>query len=134
MGEILEKGLIIGFGLTTSLLIISFFSPIFSTLLSNDSTSDQYEIFVLTMEYGLSYIPQFSDEELNVNLSLSFQIQLDIEEKDGISHFIISSETKSNTILVSKSIVLHNKTVMGDLLCVFSYRLEKISLTFWRRD
>ena len=134
MGEILEKGLVIGFGLVTSLLIISLFSPMFSTILSGQSSLDQYESFVLTMEYGFSYIPQFPDDELNINLSLTIQIHLKITRDEDNSYFVISSESKSTTLRVLRPFILYNTTVTGKVECVFVYGSENISLIFWGKN
>ncbi|MBN2154961.1 MAG: hypothetical protein JW776_02830 [Candidatus Lokiarchaeota archaeon] len=133
MGEILERGLMIGFGLTITIFLFSVFSPVISLIFSDVSSMDQYDMFIFTIQYGITYNPQYPEEELCINASISFEISLEVEETDQFSYLTLNTKFKSITFFSSKSIILLNYTVQGDIQCIFYYPLDAIILSFWER-
>jgi hypothetical protein len=135
MGEILEKGLLIGFGLSVSIFFISIITPFISLLFTETQTPlDQHDTFVFTMDYGLAYNPQEMTEELHINMSLSIEITLTMESSKGNLFLNITSPLKSTRLYCSRLIILSNHTITGEIETIFTYNTELIILTFRGRE
>lgn len=129
MAEILEKGLLIGFGLSVAIFFFSVFTPYLSVIFSgNQEPLDQHDIFVYTIEYGLSY--DQSEEDLHINISLSIEISLSLELIMDAYRLNITSVLKSTLIHSSSLIILSNSSVTGNFEVIFSYNVNLVIITF----
>jgi len=134
LGEILEKGLLIGFGLSVAIFFFATFTPYLSLIFSDTPPSvNQHDLFVFIMDYGLSYDPQYPNEELHINTSVSVDITLSVLLRDNTFYLNITSVLKTSLRPCSQLLLLNNYTVTGDLEVVFTYKLNLLILTFWRR-
>jgi hypothetical protein len=134
MGEILEKGLLIGFGLSISIFFFALIMPYFSYIFSNAPTQlDQHDSFVITIEYGLSYYP-VEEDELRVNMTLTEVFHLFILYNGENMALNISSPLKSTILPFSRTLLLCNTSIMGEIETVFSYRQNEVTLIFWGRS
>jgi len=129
MAEILEKGLLIGFGLSIALLFFSIFTPYLSIIFSGTQESlDQHDTFVYTIEYGLSY--NQNEEDLHINMSLTIEILLSLDFKKNIYFLNISSPLKSTLLSSTSLILLSNSSVTGNFEVIFSYDVNLIIISF----
>ncbi len=131
MGEILEKGLLIGFGLSVAIFFFTLITPYLALIFSETQIPlDQHDTFVFTIEYGLSYNPQHMEEDLHINVSLSIEIQLSLEINKDTLYLNITSPLKSTLLSSSILILLFNNTVTGDFEIIFSYDVDLIIINF----
>ena len=129
MAEILEKGLLIGFGLSIALLFFGIFTPYLSIIFTGTQESlDQHDTFVYSIEYGLSY-NQYEDE-LHINMSLTIEIQLFLNFKNNIYFLNISSPLKSTLLSSTSLIILSNNSVTGNFEVIFSYDVNLVIISF----
>jgi len=129
MAEILEKGLLIGFGLSIALLFFGIFTPYLSIIFSGTQESlDQHDTFVYTIEYGLSY-NQYEDD-LHINMSLTIEILLSLDFKNNLYFLNISSPLKSTLLSSSSLIILSNTSVTGNFEAIFSYDVNLVIISF----
>lgn len=130
MAEILEKGLLIGFGLSVGVFFFALLSPYFSIIFSNTPTPlDQHDTFAFTMEYGLSYNPH-EEDELHINVSLTLDYYLSLLYTGDELFLNISSSSKSTLLSSSRQIVLCNSSITGNIETIFSYTENKVTLLF----
>ena len=129
MAEILEKGLLIGFGLSIAIFFFGVFTPYLSFLFSgNPEPLDQHDTFVNTIEYGLFY--EHSEDDLHVNMSLSIDILLALDTGMNVSLLNITSPLKSTLISSPKIILISNSSVTGNFEIIFSYNAYIVNITF----
>jgi hypothetical protein len=129
MAEILEKGLLIGFGLSVAIFFFSVFTPYLSIFFSeNQQPLDEHDIFVYTIEYGLSYTQ--SEDDLHINMSLSIEVSLTLEMLMDVYRLNISSPLRSTLITSSSLIILSNSSVTGNFEVIFSYDVNLVIITF----
>ena len=134
MGEILERGLLIGFGLSIVVFFLALFTPYVATIFSDAYTPiDQHDTFVFTIEYGLSYIPSQTEDQIRVNISLTIYIDLSIVSIQGKDFLNITSTSKTTLLSTQKSIILLNSSITGQLETAFTYTPSVVILAFWRR-
>ena len=132
MGEILEKGLLIGFGLSIAIFFLTMMNPFLTLIFSgNPSPLDQHDTLVLTLEYGLNYIPEEEPSELHIDMTLGFNISLLLESTEHNLYLKISSPLKSTRLSSSRLLILKNSSVSGNFEIEFSYSAQIITLTFW---
>lgn len=129
MAEILEKGLLIGFGLSVAIFFFSVFTPFLSIIFSgNPEPLDQHDTFVYTIEYGLTY--NHNEEDLHINMSLSIEILLSLDIREDIYFLNITSTSKSTLLASSNLILLSNSSITGDFEVIFSYDVDLIIIDF----
>jgi len=129
MAEILEKGLLIGFGLSVAIFFFSVFTPYLSVFFTgNYEPLDEHDIFVYTIEYGLSY--NKGEVDLHVNMSLSIEISLTLESFMDAYGLNVTSNLKSSLIISSSLIILSNNSVTGSFEVIFSYDINLVIITF----
>ena len=116
MGQILEKGLLLGFGLSVAIFFFSIFTPVISVFFSDSpETLDQHDIFAFSIEYGLSYSPQFTNEEIRVNLSFSLNFNLTVASVESNFKIILSSPIRTTHHFSTRAIILSNSSISGEI-------------------
>ncbi|TFG14062.1 MAG: hypothetical protein EU535_03845 [Promethearchaeota archaeon] len=130
MAEILEKGLLIGFGLSVAIFFFSIFTPYISIIFSRTQEPlDQHDTFVYTIEYGLSY--ENGEDELHLNMSLSIEILLSLNFMGDELFLNITSPLKSTLLSSPRLILLSNSSITGDFEVIFSYDVNLVIISFW---
>ena len=100
MPEILEKGLIVGFGLSVAIVFFTICSPYFFIMFDGGEISlNEHDSFVLIMEYGISHIPSHYGETSTINMSLSIKISLSLVDIDELYELHIISSIKYSLFL-----------------------------------
>ena len=134
MSEILEKGLMIGFGLSIFIGFLSFFNPIISIIFEPNSDDDlnNYNTFATLLEFGINYNPRNSHD----NLSFSYTLVNDIyiEEILDINKTIINlfSKVKNSTIQTTKQVTFDTYSLFDSFTLYFLYDLNSITIEIRR--
>ena len=123
MGEIIEKGLLIGFGLTLLIFMYSFISPflLYITNTDNNDFNTQYNEIVFRIGYASTYTPRTDNETSKHNFSLQNEITIKysvIFEKICIN---VSSKLKSTIIETKRNIIFETTLLTGSLSIEFYY-------------
>ncbi len=135
MGEILEKGMMIGLGLTLAIFFLTITTPILSLIFTDSISSlDQHDTFAFAMEYGLSYFPEGDIGELSIKFSLTFNITISLESFGDELYLNITSPLKSTRLYSSRYLILSNNSITGDFEIHFLYNIQFITVTFWGKS
>ena len=97
MSEILEKGLMIGFGLSIFIVFLSIFSPIIPIILEPNSEEDldNYNTFISLLEFGIKYTPNNSHDNLSFSYTLSININIETKTEDNRTAINLCSKIKN---------------------------------------
>jgi hypothetical protein len=131
MGEILEKGLLVGFGLSVAIIFFSFSAPFLSIIIGKESViPNEHDIFVFIMDYGISHEPLQPNEKYQMNMSLTIEISLDFGMFNENYALNVTSMIKSTLIYTSRFLMLHNNSVTGNFTIIFQYYFNYTVIDF----
>ena len=134
MSEILEKGLMIGFGLSIFIVFLSIFSPIIPIILEPDSEEDlnNYNTFISLLEFGIKYTPNNSHDKLSFSYTLSININIEKKVEDNRTAINLFSEIKNTTIYTTKQVKFTAYSLFGRFSLCFLYELNSITIEIRR--
>lgn len=134
MSEILERGLMIGFGLSVFIVFLSIFSPIFPIILEPNSEDDinNYNSFVSLLEFGIKFTPNNSHDNLSFSYTLSTNINIEIKVENNKTVINLFSKIKNATIYTTKQINFTNNSLFDSFVLCFLYELNSITIEIRR--
>jgi hypothetical protein len=133
MGEIIEKGLLLGFGLSVAIVFITFSAPYLSMIIEKDPiTPNQHDIFVFILDYGISHIPLQTEETYTMNMSSTIEFTLSLKQIHTNYELNVTSSLKSSLIYTSRVLILNNNSVLGNFTIIFQYFFNYTVIDFWR--
>ena len=130
MSEILEKGLMIGFGLSIFIVFLSIFSPIIPIILEPNSEEDlnNYNTFISLLEFGIKYTPNNSHDNLSFSYTLSININIETKTEDNRTAINLFSKIKNTTIFTAKQVTFNTFSLFDRFSLCFIYDLNSIAI------
>ncbi len=130
MGEILEKGLMIGFGLIIMTFFLSFINPILSMLMDPISTNDlnNYNNFVFIIDYGANFNPEEPNEVLSFNITLNNPINIQCKRLTDETEIQVNSKIKNITLNIKRIVFMDIESINGSFSMEFYYNLNIVSI------
>jgi len=134
MSEIMEKGLMIGFGLSIFIVFLSIFSPIIPIILEPNSEEDlnNYNTFVSLLEFGIKYTPNNSYDNLTFSYTLSINIHIEKMVEGNRTIITLFSKIKNTTIYTTKQVKFTTYSLFDSFSLCFLYELNSITIEIRR--
>lgn len=134
MSEILERGLMIGFGLSIFIVFLSIFSPIIPIILDPTPEDDlnNYNTFVSLLEFGIKYTPNNSHDNLSFSYTLSADINIEKMYENNKTVINLFSKIKNTTIYTTKQVTFATYSLFDSFTLCFLYELNSITIEIRR--
>ena len=134
MSEILERGLMIGFGLSIFIVFLSIFSPIIPIILEPNSEDDlnNYNTFASLLEFGIKYSPNNSHDNLSFSYTLSTDIYIEKKFENNKTVINLFSKIKNTTIYTTKLVEFTTYSLFDSFTLCFLYELNSITIEIRR--
>ena len=132
MGEVFEKGLMIGFGLIVLTLIINLINPIINYLLVSkyEENYKDLENLVVVFDYGLNYYQGSNEETISFQFKLRREIILECNRTRELTEIFLYSGGEFLSILTLKSVYINTSQLYGNFTMNFTYLEEYIQINF----
>ena len=134
MSEILERGLMIGFGLSIFIGFLSIFSPIIPIIFEPNSDDDlnNYNTFASLLEFGIKYNPSNSHDNLSFSYTLANDIYIEKIFDNNETIINLFSKIKNSTIYTTKQVTFDTYSLFDSFTLCFLYDLNSITIEIRR--
>lgn len=131
MPEIIEKGLMIGFGLTILVFWLSFLNP-FISYFNYYQLNQDYDKFIYTLDFGIKNSVHNPEQELKFNCYLKEEVKLFTYNVDNTYIIEVNSEHKNSSLYSSIPVNFSQISIQDSFLMIFNYnsQIESILITF----
>lgn len=129
--EIVERGLMIGFGLTILIFMASYLSP-FVSYFNNYQLNQDYDKFIYTLDFGIKNSLQNHESELKFNCYLIEEVKIFTYYIDNTYLIEVKSEHKNSTLFSSCNVIFNQTSINGSfkMLCNYNEDVKSIHINF----